>query len=87
MKNNAKERKYVSERQRIYYEQIAPKLDQQVLELDLGMRINTCLVNAEIFSVNGLKQALKEKRHINMLGKDEIEEIEWKLRVKEFGNK
>ena len=75
-------KKYVSERQRIYYETIVPKLDRQILSLDLGMRVNTCLVNSGIFFIHDLKRALEEDRHIEMLDKYEKEDIRWKMQIK-----
>lgn len=71
----------LSERQKLYYEEILPKLSQEVVKLNLGMRANTCLVSAEIFTKKQLEYAIMHNEEIPMLGKELREEIMWKLGI------
>ena len=63
-------KEYVSERQKKYYEEILPKLPKEIQELNLGMRANTCLVNAGILTLEKLKKAIATDVHIPMLDKE-----------------
>lgn len=68
-------KEYVSERQRRYYEEILPKLSEEIQALDLGMRANTCLVSAGIFTLERFKKAVENEKNIPMLDKETREDI------------
>ena len=68
-------KKYASERQRKYYEEVLPKLSKEIQKMDLGMRANTCLVSANILSLEQLQNAIKNNTHISMLDKEARDKI------------
>ncbi len=76
-----KQKEFVSKRQEEYFLNILPKLDKEIVGMDLGMRANTCLVNAGVLTVESLKQALLEDKHIPYLDKFSKEEIIEKLKI------
>lgn len=71
----AREEKYVSKRQEEYFLSILPKLDKEIANMDLGMRANTCLVSSNILTMDELKKAMLEDRHIPYLSKEARNEI------------
>lgn len=76
-----KQENFVSKRQEEYFLNIIPKLDEEILSMNLGMRANTCLVNANILTMKELKKALLEDKHIPYLDKFSKEEIIEKLKI------
>lgn len=67
--------KYVSERQRKYYEEVLPKLSSSIQKMNLGMRANTCLVSAGILTLKQLRQAINSDVHIPLLEKEARQNI------------
>lgn len=74
------EKEFVSERQEDYFLNILPKLDKEIVSMDLGMRANTCLVNAGITTISRLKEAISKNENIPYLDKVSKEEITKKLK-------
>jgi len=70
-----KTKKYVSERQRKYYEEVLPQLSGDIQQMNLGMRANTCLVSAGILTLDSLKEAIKNNTHIPLLDYEAKEKI------------
>lgn len=68
-------KKYASERQRKYYTEVMPKLSEDIKRINLGMRANTCLVSANILTLEQLKTAMENDEHIPMLDKEAKKEI------------
>ena len=68
-------KKYVSERQRKYFEEVLPKLSSDVQKMNLGMRANTCLVSAGILTLEQLRDAMNNNVHIPLLDKEAREII------------
>lgn len=73
----------VSQRQADYFNNILPKLDVRIADMNLGMRANTCLVNAGICTLEELKKAVIENRHIPLLGRESLEEIKENIKERE----
>lgn len=71
---------YSSEYEKRYFEEILPKLDQEILKMDLGRRTNCCLVNAKIYTIEKLVEVIKKDIHIDMIISDSREEIKEKLK-------
>ena len=68
-------KQYVSELERVYYEEVLPKLDNEIKSMNLGRRANSSLFNANIYNVNALCEAIKNNRHISLLSRESREEI------------